>query len=56
MQFKTCLVTGGCGFIGTNIIRSLSGQIPKMRVIDDLSTGRYENIDGLGAEFIKGDI
>lgn len=56
MKFRTCLVTGGCGFIGANLVRKLKAQIPKMRVIDDLSTGRYENIETCGVEFIEGDI
>ncbi|MFC1576144.1 NAD-dependent epimerase/dehydratase family protein [Candidatus Omnitrophota bacterium] len=55
-MIKTCLVTGGCGFIGTNLINKISGQIPNIRVIDNLSVGRYENIEQFGAEFIKGDI
>lgn len=55
-NFKTCLVTGGCGFIGANLVRKLSTQIFKVRVVDNLSTGRYENISGCDIEFMKGDI
>lgn len=55
------LVTGGTGFIGSNIVNFLS-RIPakKIRVLDDLSTGNFENIKELHEkkeiEFIKGDI
>jgi len=52
------LVTGGAGFIGSNMVRHLVEQNKKVRVLDDLSTGRIENIkDLLGRlEFIQGDL
>ena len=38
------LITGGAGFIGSHLCEALLGQGHRLRVIDDLSTGRYENI------------
>ena len=39
------LVTGGAGFIGGHIIDALLAQNAEVRVIDNLSTGKRENID-----------
>lgn len=38
------LVTGGCGFIGSHLVDRLSERGHEVRVLDDLSTGRRENI------------
>jgi nucleoside-diphosphate-sugar epimerase len=38
------LVTGGAGFIGSNIVETLVARGEKVRVLDDLSTGKRENI------------
>ena len=52
------LVTGGAGFIGSNIAERLVKDGHKVRVIDNLSTGKVENMDSFidKAEFVHGDI
>ncbi len=49
------LITGGAGFIGSHIAELLQGKA-EIRVLDSLRTGYLKNLDGLDAEFIKGDI
>ena len=54
------LVTGGAGFIGSNVCEAILKLGYKVRCLDDLSTGRQENVDEFlkynNYEFIKGDI
>lgn len=52
------LITGGAGFVGANFARYVLNEDPtvKVRVIDDLSTGRRENLDGVDVEFIEASI
>lgn len=49
------LVTGGCGFIGSHLVDSLVDDGADVRVLDDLSTGKRENIPG-DADLIVGDV
>ena len=50
-----CIVTGGAGFIGSNLVNRLIGDGHDVSVIDDLSTGKEENINPK-AKFFKKDI
>ena len=56
----TFLVTGAAGFIGSNLCEALLNKGCKVKALDDLSTGKQENIDlflgNLNYTFIKGDI
>src|SRR5688500_13728055 len=51
------LVTGGAGFIGSNLVDALVERGDEVVVLDDLSTGKRENLAGAlarGAELIEG--
>jgi UDP-glucose 4-epimerase len=54
------LVTGGAGFIGSHMVDRLVNDGYDVRIIDDLSTGRIDNIQSLlsagKVDFVKGDI
>ncbi len=50
------LVTGGAGFIGSNLVRELETHGHHVAVLDDLSTGHESNLDGTSAEFVHGSI
>src|SRR3954471_17112325 len=53
------LVTGGAGFIGSNLVDALLDRGHEVTVVDDLSTGRAENLDAArrrGITFCDGDI
>lgn len=45
------LVTGGVGFIGANLVETLVNGGARVRILDDFSTGRRENLDGLWDRF-----
>ncbi|HEY0318260.1 MAG TPA: NAD-dependent epimerase/dehydratase family protein [Solirubrobacterales bacterium] len=54
-----CIVTGGAGFIGSNLVDALLARGDEVTVVDDLSTGRRENLDQAladGAELVELDI
>jgi UDP-glucose 4-epimerase len=55
---KTCLVTGGAGFIGSGIVRALLSRGDKVRVLDNFFSGKRENLAEVAGdiELIEGDI
>ncbi|MCA9962279.1 MAG: NAD-dependent epimerase/dehydratase family protein [Anaerolineales bacterium] len=50
------LVTGGAGFIGSHLVAALIQRGNEVRVLDNLSSGKHENLDGLPVELVVGDI
>jgi UDP-glucose 4-epimerase len=57
---KTCLVTGGAGFIGSHLAERLLALGHRVIVVDDLSTGQKSNLDGVldhpALEYVEGTI
>lgn len=51
-------VTGGAGFIGSHIVKRLAGEGHTVRVLDNFSTGKKKNLEGLpeSVAIIEGDI
>ncbi len=57
----TVLVTGGAGFIGSHLVAKLAKRDNKIKILDNLSTGKISNIDPAllqngSVDFIEGDI
>ena len=55
---STCLVTGGAGFIGSHVAEALAKRGDEVRVLDDFSTGRRENLAGFADRItlVEGDL
>ena len=53
-----CLVTGGAGFIGSSLARALIARGDRVRVIDNFSSGKRENLADIAdrIELVEGDI
>jgi UDP-glucose 4-epimerase len=55
---QTCLVTGGSGFIGSHLVEALVARGDRVRVLDDLSTGKRANLQAVEGkfDFVQGSI
>jgi len=58
MSCGKTLITGGCGFIGSHLAEALVAEGVDVRVLDNFSSGKPENLKGFGSgiEVIRGDI
>ena len=54
VSFVLVLVTGGAGFIGSNLVRRLLDEGDDVRILDDFSTGLWSNIEGLDVDVREG--
>lgn len=53
---KKYLITGGAGFIGSHLAKKLLELGHEVRILDNFSTGKKENLENLPIELIEGDI
>ncbi|MBS3135488.1 NAD-dependent epimerase/dehydratase family protein [Candidatus Woesearchaeota archaeon] len=51
-----CVVTGGAGFIGSNLALHLENEGEEVVIVDNFKTGKEENLAGFRGEIIKADV
>lgn len=56
MEIQKALVTGGAGFIGSNLVKLLLDKGWEVKILDNFSTGNRQNTINLDIEIIEGDI
>ena len=55
-RIKHVLVTGGAGFVGANLVRTLLKRGYTVRVLDNFSSGNRASLAGLDIDIVEGDI
>ena len=50
------LITGGCGFVGSNLVPLLLERGCELRILDDFSLGDPDRVAGAGVELLEGDV
>jgi UDP-glucose 4-epimerase len=56
MTRRIVFVTGGAGFIGSNLVHALLERGDEVRVLDNFSTGNRANLEGLDLEIVEGEL
>lgn len=56
LGIKRALVTGGAGFIGSNVALELERRGVEVVVLDDFAKGNFENLKGFKGDFVAGDV